>query len=98
MFLKNFFEPLPETLNELPTMGTMMPHNPLILTTFRYMLHKLIFYIMTLSVFGNASAQVAGDEDKEMINKGKARDQQAIDEAVNGWWSASQKTLDKRIQ
>jgi alpha-L-fucosidase len=43
-----------------------------------------------------ASAQ--GDEDKEMFNRGRARDQQAIDEAVNGWWKTSMKNHDERIQ
>ena len=28
-----------------------------------------------------ANAQIPGDEDREMFNKGKQRDQQAIDEA-----------------
>jgi alpha-L-fucosidase len=38
-----------------------------------------------------------GDEDKEMFNRGKQRDQQAIDEAVSGWWTASMKNHDERI-
>jgi alpha-L-fucosidase len=46
----------------------------------------------------NAFSQAAGDEDKEMYNRGRARDQQAIDEAVNGWWKASMKNHDERIQ
>ena len=44
------------------------------------------------------AAQTKGDEDKEMFNKAKQRDQQAIDDALNGWWTASIKTHDKRIQ
>lgn len=44
------------------------------------------------------SAQTSSDEDKEMFNKGKARDQKAIDEAINGWWTASMKNHDQRIQ
>ncbi len=44
------------------------------------------------------SAQFAGDEDKEMFNHAKARDQKAIDEAVDGWWTASMKTHEQRIQ
>lgn len=43
-------------------------------------------------------AQTAGDEDREMFNQGKARDQKAIDEAVNGWWTASMQNHDQRIQ
>ena len=42
-------------------------------------------------------AQTAGDEDKEMFNHAKARDQKAIDDAVNGWWTASMKTHEQRI-
>ncbi len=45
-----------------------------------------------------SSAQTPGDEDKEMFNKGKQRDQQAIDEGLNGWWTASMKTHEQRIQ
>src|SRR6185369_2861734 len=44
-----------------------------------------------------SSAQTPGDEDKEMFNRGKARDQAAVDEALNGWWTASMKTHDARI-
>lgn len=43
-------------------------------------------------------AQVTGDEDREMFNRAKARDQNAIDEAVNGWWTASMKTHEQRIE
>ncbi len=38
-----------------------------------------------------------GDEDTEMFNRAKQRDQQAIDEAINGWWSQSMKTSDQRL-
>ena len=41
-----------------------------------------------------------GDEDKDFSNKltkGKQRDQAAIDEAINGWWTASMKNHDQRI-
>ena len=43
-------------------------------------------------------AQVKGDEDADMLNQAKKRDQQAIDEAVNGWWTKSMKTADQRIE
>jgi alpha-L-fucosidase len=46
----------------------------------------------------NALSQIAGDEDKEMFNRAKERDQAVIDEAVNGWWTASMKAHDQRIQ
>jgi alpha-L-fucosidase len=50
-------------------------------------------------LLSNASfAQTNGDEDKEMFNKGKQRDQQAIDNAVNTWWTASMKTHEQRIK
>jgi alpha-L-fucosidase len=54
---------------------------------------NLFFVCLTLSLplFGQ------GDEEKEMLNKAKARDQQAIDDAVNGWWTESMKNLDERI-
>ena len=38
-----------------------------------------------------------GDEDAEMFNRAKQRDQKVIDEAINGWWTASMKTVDQRI-
>jgi alpha-L-fucosidase len=52
-----------------------------------------LFVCMTLSLplFGQ------GDEEKEMLNRAKARDQQAIDEAVNGWWTESMKNREERI-
>lgn len=45
-----------------------------------------------------AYAQDPGDEAKEMFNRAKARDQNAIDEAKNGWWTASMKTSGQRLQ
>jgi len=39
----------------------------------------------------------AGDEDKEMLNRGRQRDQQAIDDAINGWWTSSMKNHDQRV-
>jgi alpha-L-fucosidase len=61
------------------------------------------FFIYTLSaavllINSVTYAQGAGDEDREMFNKGKERDRQAINEAVNGWWTASMKNHDERIQ
>lgn len=52
--------------------------------------------ILLLSFSFMVSAQ-KGDEDAEMFNRAKKRDQQAIDEAVNGWWSRSMKTVDQRL-
>jgi alpha-L-fucosidase len=44
-----------------------------------------------------SSAQIPGDEDADMSNKGKARDQLSIVEAKNGWWTTSMKTHEQRI-
>jgi alpha-L-fucosidase len=46
----------------------------------------------------NCLAQTVGDEDKEMFNRSKDRDQKVIDEAVKGWWTTSMKTHEQRIQ
>ncbi|MGN6416962.1 MAG: alpha-L-fucosidase [Pseudobacter sp.] len=52
---------------------------------------------MTLISLTELNAQVKGDEDAEMFNRAKARDQQAIDEARTGWWAQSMKTHNQRI-
>lgn len=54
---------------------------------------NLFFVCLTLylPLFGQ------GDEEKEMLNRAKARDQQAIDDAVNGWWTESMKNREERI-
>jgi alpha-L-fucosidase len=60
---------------------------------------RVSLFLLTWSFITlNAFSQTAGDEDKEMFNRGKQRDQQAIDEALNGWWTASMKNHDERIQ
>jgi alpha-L-fucosidase len=64
------------------------------------MMKKFIWATAAL-LFGSLtlSAQTpAGDEDKEMFNRGRARDQQALDEAQQTWWPQSMKTHDARIQ
>src|SRR5689334_944865 len=58
----------------------------------------LILHISFCIFSLTTKAQTTGDEDKEMFNKGKARDQKAIDDAVNGWWTASMKNHDQRIE
>lgn len=58
--------------------------------------HVLTTLLCSISI--SLLAQTAGDEDKEMFNRAKDRDQKAIDEAVNGWWTASMKKHDKRMQ
>jgi alpha-L-fucosidase len=59
-------------------------------------LTRFSFLILLLSLSFALFAQ-KGDEDAEMFNRSKKRDQQAIDEAVNGWWTQSMKTVDQRI-
>jgi len=59
---------------------------------------KIVTYILLTAMALTTVAQTAGDEDKEMQNKAKQRDQQAITDAVNGWWTASMKTHEQRIQ
>ena len=59
---------------------------------------KLCIYIFISIVVSNVSAQVPGDEEKEMLSRGKERDQKAISEALNGWWTASMKNHDQRIK
>src|SRR5215204_384322 len=59
---------------------------------------KLLINIILAVIVCKVSAQTAGDEDKEMLNKGKERDQKAIDDAKQGWWTASMRNHDQRIQ
>ncbi|MFD0941109.1 alpha-L-fucosidase [Pedobacter boryungensis] len=59
---------------------------------------KSLILLTLLSLHFMAFSQVAGDEDKEMFNQSKNRDQKAIDDAVNTWWTASMKTHEQRIQ
>jgi alpha-L-fucosidase len=64
----------------------------------RTFVRKFIFIWALCGSTTPVFAQVAGDEDKEMFNQARARDQKAIDEAVNGWWTESMKTHESRIQ
>lgn len=60
---------------------------------------SLFIFSFVLCIFSaKLYAQTNGDEDKNMLNEGKARDQKAIDEALNGWWKASMKTHEQRIK
>ena len=63
-----------------------------------FKLYKVSAIFLLLSLSSSLSAQTTGDEDKDMFNRGKERDQLAIDKAKNGWWTASMKTHDQRIQ
>ena len=53
--------------------------------------------IVTLAINSYSFAQTSSGDNKELLDKGKQRDQQAIDEAINGWWTASMKNHDQRI-
>ncbi len=57
---------------------------------------KLILFIILLLSSASLFAQ-KGDEDAKIFNIARQRDQQAIDEAVNGWWTKSKQTVDQRI-
>jgi len=59
---------------------------------------KLFIYIILAVIACKVSPQTTGDEDKEMLNKGKERDKKAIDDAKQGWWTASMRNHDQRIQ
>lgn len=52
------------------------------------------FLLLAASLF----AQEKGDEDANMQNQAKQRDQRAIDEARNGWWAESMKTHGSRVE
>ena len=58
---------------------------------------RFFIYVLFCTATATAAAQVTGDEDKDMYNKGRQRDQQAVSEAVNGWWTQSMKTQEQRI-
>lgn len=61
---------------------------------------KLLFGTLLLSASAlciPAKAQNTGDE-AGMQNMAKARDQKEIDRAVNGWWTASMKNRDARVE
>jgi hypothetical protein len=57
-----------------------------------------LFLILLLSLASISSFSQSSKDVNELILRGKQRDQQAIDNAVNGWWTASMKNHDKRIQ
>ncbi|MES2418852.1 MAG: alpha-L-fucosidase [Bacteroidota bacterium] len=54
--------------------------------------------ILFLTLTGPSVWAQNGDEDANMLNMAKQRDQKAIDEAKNGWWTASMKTHEERIK
>jgi alpha-L-fucosidase len=60
---------------------------------------KSLSFGLALLALGNQTlyAQQKGDEEG-MQNQAKARDKQEIDKAMNGWWTASMKTHDARVE
>lgn len=58
---------------------------------------KFVLYTVCCSLTVFLQAQVSGDEDREMFNKAKDRDQRAIDSAQKNWWNASMQTRDQRL-
>ena len=61
-------------------------------------LYTSLFTALALQTTGIVCAQTAGDEDKDMFNRAQTRDKQALDAAYKGWWTASMKTHEERIQ
>jgi len=58
---------------------------------------KIIFTFLAALILPLSLFAQGGDEDKEMLNRAIARDQQAIDEAVNRWWKKSMENQEERI-
>jgi alpha-L-fucosidase len=61
------------------------------------MLHIYLFLFLSMGTL-QVAAQDKGDEDRQMLNTGRIRDQKQIDEALNGWYKESLKTHEQRIQ
>jgi alpha-L-fucosidase len=59
------------------------------------MLRKILMLAVIIFPLTSSAQDETGG--KEVATKAKARDQQAIDEAVNGWWKQSMKNHDERI-
>ena len=47
-----------------------------------YQIYIICFFCVA---YGHQVKAQSGDEDKQMFNNGKIRDQKMIDEALNGW-------------
>ncbi|MES2653337.1 MAG: alpha-L-fucosidase [Bacteroidota bacterium] len=61
-------------------------------------MRKLFLVILLFALSAPIAWSQNGDEDANMFNLAKQRDQKMIDEAKNGWWTASMKNKDKRLQ
>jgi len=75
--------------------------NSVNITFLKMIRRRLNFKLLLASVaFGvlSAAAQDNGQEDKKMYNDLKAQDDLLIKDAINGWWTASMRNHDKRIQ
>jgi alpha-L-fucosidase len=60
-------------------------------------MRTLSVLLISIAVFNSAIAYAQGDEDKEMFNRARQRDQQEISKAKDGWWTASMKNHEERI-
>lgn len=58
---------------------------------------QLTFLLYFSLIAGPLFAQIQSDEDANMQNQAKKRDQQAIDNARKDWWTKSMNTHDERI-
>jgi len=58
---------------------------------------SLSLLVLAASAMQNLYAQQKGDEEG-MQNQAQARDKKEIDKAMNGWWTASMKTHDARVE
>jgi alpha-L-fucosidase len=58
---------------------------------------SLILYFTCCICCAQNSGIVQTSNSEELLNKGKQRDQAAIDDAINGWWTASMRNHDQRI-
>jgi alpha-L-fucosidase len=67
------------------------------MTHFKTLNIQSLAFTLLLLAFSTAAFSQKGDEDNEMFNRAQQRDKQTIDEAVNGWWTQSMKTVDQRI-
>ena len=63
------------------------------------MMKKIALILFCACSFFPTFAQIKGDEDPDMFNKaGGQRDARAVNEALDGWWTASMSNHDRRIE
>ena len=60
---------------------------------------KICFAILiVLLIFSQSGLIAQSEKDAILVNNAKKRDQKAIDEALNGWWTTSMRNHDERIE